>query len=389
MNVLMVHPHDIHHDPWTIRILALARELQKHGHTVKICHLPRRDKPKHAPLRLLRKGDPPLFFMKPRQKNVIYNYQLIRRLASDCDIIHLQKCFAAAALPVLWAGRLLGKRLHYDWDDDETAISKIVEKRRFSRWQLAVYERMMPHFADSLTYSSRAIRERALRIGFPEDRMRHLPVGADAERFSPDHRSKDILREWGLDPTKLTVLYIGQLEGAASAHLLIQAAPEVIRVQPNTQFLFVGGGEQEDALRKETENSSTSDAIFLTGYVDSSRMPEIVGAADICAACFEDNAGTRAKSPLKIAEYLASGKPIVASRVGDASWMIDGCGIAVEPGSSQALAQGILAYAADPDRRHLDGEKARQRALQHFTWGKGAERLLEAYSCASKPLVSS
>ncbi|MGC9329866.1 MAG: glycosyltransferase family 4 protein [Candidatus Hinthialibacter sp.] len=389
MNILMVHPHDIHHDPWTIRILALARELQNRGHAVKLCHLPRRDKPKHAPLRMLKPGDPPLFFMKPRQKNVVYNYQLIQRLAADCDVIHVQKCFAAASLPVLWTARLLGKKLHYDWDDDETAISKIVEKRKFSRLQLAVYERMLPHFADSLTYSSRAIQERALRLGFPEDRMRHLPVGADVKRFSPDHRSKEILLEWGLDPEKLVVFYMGQLEGAASAHLLIQAAPEILRVHPQTQFLIAGGGEQEDALRSEAENSPACGAIYMTGYVDSLRIPHIVGAADVCVACFEDNAGTRAKSPLKIAEYLAAGKPIVASRVGEAPWMIDGCGVAVNPGSPGALAQGVLLYAADDERRRVDGEKARQRALQHFTWEKGAEKLLEAYSCALQPCNSS
>lgn len=382
MNILMVHPHDLHHDPWTIRILALARELQKRGHSVQICHLPRRDRPIHAPLRLLQNGDPPLHFLKPRQQHFIYNARLIYRLAQSCDVIHLQKCFAAAALPVLWVARLLGKPLHYDWDDDETAIAHIVEKRRFSRWQLAMYESALPRFASTLTYASQAIRERALRLGFPEERMRHVPVGADTDRFTPEKRSKEILRDWNLDPAKLTILYIGQLEGAAHAHLLIQAAPYVLARFPDVQFLIVGGGEQEAALREEAAQSPARDAICMTGYVDSSRIPDIVGAADVCVACFEDNPASRAKSPLKIAEYLAGGKPIVASRVGDAPWMIEGCGLAVDPGDAQAIAKGVLAYAADPKARTIDGPKARQRALQYFTWERGADILLEAYQMA-------
>lgn len=379
MNVLMVHPHDLHHDPWTVRILALARGLQKRGHSVQICHLPRRDQPNHAPLRLLQSGDPPLHFLKPRQQHFIYNARLLYRLAQSCDIIHLQKCFAAAALPVLWVARLLGKPLHYDWDDDETAIARIVEKRRFSRWQLAAYERALPHFASTLTYASQAIRERAVRIGFPTDRMWHLPVGADTERFTPEKRSKEILREWNFDPGKLTVLYIGQLEGAAHAHLLIQAAPQVLARFPDTQFLIVGGGEQEAALREEAAQSPACGAICMTGYMDSSRIPDIVGAADICVACFEDNPASRAKSPLKIAEYLASGKPIVASRVGEAPWMVEGCGLAVDPGSAPAIAKGILAYAAEPASRKQDGQKARERALVYFTWERGADILQKAY----------
>lgn len=382
VNVLMVHPHDIRHDPWTIRILALARGLIARGCTVNLCHLPRRDVPSHAPLRVMQPGDPPLFDLKPRQQHFIHNLNLIRRLAQDSDIIHLQKCFAATALPVLWTCRLLNKPFHYDWDDYETAIARIVEKRRLSRWQLAFYERILPRYASTMTYASRAIQGRAIQMGFPSERMWHLPVGADLERFTPEIRSKEILRTWNLDPQKLTVLYIGQLEGAANAHLLIQAAPVVIEKCPNAQFVIVGGGEQEEALREEAGRSPARDSICMTGYIDSDFIPEIVGAADICVACFEDNPASRAKSPLKIAEYLASGKPIVASRVGEVDWMIEGCGIAVEPGSETAIAEGILAYAAAPERRENDGRNARWRAEKHFSWEQGTEALEKAYRVA-------
>ncbi len=384
MNILMVHPHDIRYDPWTIRILALARCLQDRGHSVQLVHLPRRDAPAHAPLRELCDNDPACHDLKPRQQHVIHNYRLMKRLAVDCDVIHLQKCFAATALPLLWISRLTGKPLHYDWDDDETAISRIVEKRIFSRWQLSIYERMLPNFASTLTYASKAIRDRALKLGFPEERLWHLPVGADINRFTPDNRSKDILKQWNLDPDKLTVLYIGQLEGAAHANLLVDAAPHVIAQHHDIQFLIAGGGEQEDNLRKIVEQSTVRDSIYMTGYVNADVIPELVGAADICIASFEDSAASRAKSPLKIAEYLASGKPVVASRVGEVPWMIQDCGILVDPGDSDAIAQGILQYAANPDRRISDGERARHRALEHFTWDRGADTLIKSYESAAQ-----
>ncbi len=380
MKILMVHPHDLWYDPWTVRILQFARELGKRGHSVKLCHLPRKEKPDHDPIRQTSGEDPPIYELKPRQVHLSHNFKLLYRLAKDCDILHLQKCFAAAALPLLWIARCLKKPIHYDWDDDETAIAKKVEVRRLLRFQLAVYEQYLPHFASTLTYSSQAIRQRAVESGFPEQCMWHLPVGADTERFIPGVGRGEDLLEFGLNPEKLTILYIGQMEGAAFADQLFEAAPIVLEKFPDTQFLFAGGGEQLESLRKQAECSEVGHALSIPGYVHSDRIPAIIDMADICVACFDESKATQSKSPLKIAEYMASGKPIVATRIGEVPWMLKDCGVTVEPGSSQALAQGILIYASDPEKRKIDSIHARQRALDLFTWGKNTDILLTAYN---------
>jgi len=382
LKILMVHPHDLWYDPWTTRILNLARSLRQRGHTVTLCHLPRKDRPAHQPLRGHQPDDPPVHALRPRQQHLWYNYKLLRSLAEGCDILHLQKCFAATALPLLWVARNLGIPLHYDWDDYETAITRKVEKRALSRLQLRVYEKQLPHFAHTLTYASQAIKELALATGFHESRMAHLPVGADTTCFKPDVAHAWVHPRFGLDPNKLTVLYIGQLEGAAHASHLIAAAPYVISEAPGTQFLFVGGGKQLGQLRKSASDSPASKAIHIAGYLPSDQIPAIVAAADICVACFDQDAASAAKSPLKIAEYLASGKPIVTRHVGDAPWMVDGCGISVTPANAKALAKGILTYANNPEKRDHDAQRARQRAESHFTWNRGADTLEQIYSRA-------
>lgn len=380
--IVMVHPHDLWHDPWTVRILELARRLQRRGCEVQLVHMPRKERPDHAPLRAPRDDDPPIHELLPRQQHFVRNLRLLGSLAKTADLIHLQKCFPASALPVLWCARRLGKPLHYDWDDDETAISRIVERRWFARWHLAVYEHRLPAFASTITYSSQALRERALRMGYPEERMAHLPVGADLERFHPNCGQRRGLVAFDLDPGRPVVLYIGQLEGAAYAERLVEAAAIVVERLPETQFLFLGGGEQLGGLRARVEASPARAAIRLAGYVAHERVAALVGAADICVACFDDGPAVRAKSPLKIAEYLAAGKAIVASAVGEAPWMVKDCGQTAPPGDAYALAEAILAYALDPERRARDGERARRRAEERFTWERGAETLMKMYALA-------
>ena len=383
LSILMIHPHDLWYDPWTIRILALARGLQARGHHVTLCHLPRKDRPSHSPLRKSLPDDPPIHELRPRQVHMVPNFRLVHRLARACDLIHVQKCFAAAALPALWASRLAGKPLHYDWDDNETALARLVEPRRFSRWQIAMYEKFFPRFAATITCSSQALMERAAAMGYPRERIWHLPVGADASFFqTPANPNREALREFGLHADRLTVLYIGQMEGAAHAHLLIEAAPMVLQRFPETQFLIVGGGKQLESMRALSRGSPAVERLALPGYVEQQRIPAIIACADICVACFEDDEATRAKSPLKMAEYLAAGKPIVASNVGEAAHMLQNCGILVSAGSAEALAEGILAYVHNPERRLQDGKKARERAEREFTWDRGVETLWAAYRCA-------
>jgi len=108
-------------------------------------------------------------------------------------------------------------------------------------------------------------------------------------------------------------------------------------------------------------------------------VPQYIAAADVAVACFEDNKQTRCKSPLKIVEYLASGKAIVASDMGEAAKMVRGCGVLVKPGDEISLAHGIEQLLDDPQLRTQLGLKARKRAEEKYNWGVTASNLLQAY----------
>lgn len=379
MNILMLHPHDLWYDPWTIRILALARELQNRGHTVTLCHMPRKDKPDHQPLRQPQANDPPVYELLPRQHQFLKNLVLLKQLAVQSDILHLQKCFPAASLPLLWISRWLNKPLHYDWDDNESALTRIVEPRRFTRIHINAYERQLPHFASTITCASQSLIEKALQRGFDPERIRHLPVGADIQRFSSEIDGNKEKQRLQLDFSKRTVLYIGQMEGASHARRLIESAPLVIQAYPQVQFVLVGGGRELSKIKQLAAQSPVSNAIIITGYLEADRIPYVVASADVCVACFDDDEATRCKSPLKIAEYLASGKAIVANNVGDVPYMVQDCGVTVEPGNINALAEAIVIYLLNPQKREQDGHRARKRAIDVFNWQRGAEILLEAY----------
>ena len=111
-------------------------------------------------------------------------------------------------------------------------------------------------------------------------------------------------------------------------------------------------------------------------------VAEYIALADVCCATFEDNDITRAKSPLKIAEYLASGKPVVASDVGEVKKMIEGAGLLIPPGDAKGTAEGIIMMLKDENKRFEFGKKAREKAEKTFNWQRTSANIMEAYNMA-------
>ncbi|MFH1739159.1 MAG: glycosyltransferase family 4 protein [bacterium] len=376
----MIHPHDVRFDPWTIRILELANRLALRGHTVTLCYVTKRQVEPHE--QLVHTDLPNSVKLHPlgfRHSDLARNARLIAGLAQRADVVHIQKCFPSAVVPGLWAAYLSDRPVHYDWDDHETAIAKIVCDQPLVRHEISIWERQLPYLVDTLTYSSEGIRRMALSKGFSEDRMWWAPVGADLDRFSPNLDGTAIRKQNGVNEETSVVLYLGQLEGAAYAELAIRSMEFVHRKFPDAILWVIGGGKGLANLRQMCETLPNADRIRLMDYVKHDQVPQYLAAATVCVASFEENAATLCKSPLKIAEYLAAGKAIVASGVGEVSRMLDSCGIIVQPGDPEALAIGICGFLEDTEFREKYERLARKKAEEVFNWNRIAETLETAY----------
>ena len=381
MKIFMIHPHDLFDfsEPWTIRIKSLASRFKSKGHEVKIAYFPLRASHAYPPQSQWQ-GIPVITLDRRRGLNYLFKNTL--KLYNEikwADIVHFQKCFHYASIPAILASWLAKKPLHYDWDDWETKIyfygkpaSPIIG---IYMW---ILERAIPKFVDSVSLSSKRLLELATKeYGVAKDRTTMAPVGADCERFSPHNSGEEIRKKYRIDGP--IVLYLGQLHGAQYAELFIQSAEIVARWHPSTMFFIVGGGYRLQELKTLAYRLGMADKIIFTGFVSHDETWKYIAAADVCVACFENNDITQCKSPLKLAEYLASGKAIVASNVGEVRNMVGGVGILVEPGNHVVLAGAINELLFRPDLRAKMGIIARKRALEKYNWTWTADNLLQTY----------
>ncbi len=382
MNILMVHPHDLFckSEPWTIRIKNIAKKIEKKGHKIKICYFP-----------LVINGDyrkknienieliPLLRFPSPR--TFIRNTVKLIKLAKWADIVHFQKCHHYAAVPAVMAAYLTGTPLHYDWDDWEEKIwfescGKSLHSK-FIGLSFRVLERWLPVLADSVSCASQNLKDLSVKFGVSKDYIFDAPVGADLESFKPGLSGQVIWNKYGLGDE--IVLYIGQLHGAQYVDLFIQAANIVLHKRPNARFMVVGEGFLESSLRELVYDLGLDEKVIFTGSILHEDIPHYIAASTVCVAPFKDTQVTRCKSPLKIVEYLSSGKAVVASNVGEVRRMVGGVGLLVQPGDYHALAQKIVRLLADKGLRDRLGSIARKRIEYKYNWDYTADSILSAY----------
>lgn len=382
MNILMVHPHDLFDksEPWTIRIKSIAREFSKKNHRVKLCYFPLTINENHLPKNIDSIEAIPLD-RTPSPKAFILNTLKLIKLCRWAEVVHFQKCHHYASIPAAIAAYISKRPLHYDWDDWEEKIwYESCGKGLHSRFigvSFKVLERWLPVLADSTSCASNYLKRLSREFGVKEELIFDAPVGADLEKFKPKLDGSWVKKRYGIGED--LVLYVGQLHGAQYVDLFIRAANVVLHKHPDAKFMIVGEGFLEHILRKLTLNLGLEKKVIFTGSVPHDDIPYYVAAASVCVAPFKDTEVTKCKSPLKIVEYLASAKPIVASLVGEVRNMLGGCGVLIKPGDYHSLAEGILRLLEDRELRESLAKAARKRSEAKYNWRYTADSLLSAY----------
>lgn len=379
----MVHPHDIfsNAEPWTVRIVYIAKEFIKKGHNVKLVYFPLIWNKQKSPE--LEKGIVTIPLSRSLGPHIlIFNILRLYRLAKWADVVHFQKCFYHAAIPAITAALFRKKPIHYDWDDWEVKIYEVSTQpgllRNFIRIFLNFLESTIPKIVDTVSVSSLRLKSECKKLGVDKNRIFDAHVGADITRFHPDVSGEAIRDRYSIE--KPLVLYVGQLHGGQYAELFIEATSVLINhYQKDLSFMIVGDGYRADELKKFTQRLNLNGKVIFAGAVSHDLVPQYIAAADVCVACFQENEVTVCKSPLKIVEYLASGKAIVASNVGEVPNMLQEAGLLIPPGDAWALAEGIIRILGDDNLRANLGRLARERAEKEYNWSVTAKNLLDAY----------
>lgn len=216
-------------------------------------------------------------------------------------------------------------------------------------------------------------------------RVSVLPNGVDTARFRPDvppsHVAPVLPGHADQHQPTITIGFVGSLKPWHGVDLLIDAFDRFVRAHPHlpARLLMAGDGPEMPRVREELARRALASRAILTGAVAPEMVPGLLTSMDIAVAPYPAS-NSNYFSPLKLFEYLAAGRAIVASAIGQTRAVIthEHTGLLVPPGDTAALAAAIARLAADPVLRSALGRAGREQACREHTWEKVVDRVAAA-----------
>ena len=364
MKIALVSPYDF---TWpggvTVHISQLAHQFTRMGHEVKILapHSPSKGMGENESFVPLGRSVPiPTGGSIARLSLSFWQHPKVRNLLNrECfDVVHLHEPLMPVlplfvlqnsnALNVGTFHAFYGRFRNYGW-------SHPILKYWFRR-------------LNGLIAVSAAARQYASRF-FPGD-YQIIPNGIDVDHFSAE---RPPIPE--LDDGKLNILFVGRMEKRKGLRYLLEAFGKLQWDWQDIRLLVVGPGTlDKDCHRVLSERNLRN--VVLLGSVPYSELPRYYRSAHICCA----PATGRESFGVVLLEAMASGKPIVASRIEGYSAVLNHGeqGLLVPPKDSTSLAEALALLIRNPKLRSQMGERGKQ-SVEQYQWETVAKNVMSYY----------
>jgi colanic acid biosynthesis glycosyl transferase WcaI len=276
-------------------------------------------------------------------------------------------CIAPAlmSVPVAWlAARIAGAGLWIhvqDFEVEAAFATGLIEAGPFARIAAKI-ERRILGLADRISSISPQMCARLVAKGIPQARIVEVRNWANAPEPDPDQGAA-YRREWGLGQRKVA-LYSGNIANKQGIEIVVEAA-RLLAHRPDIALIVCGEGPNRarlEALAEGLPNIQFHDLQpaermgELLSLASVHLLPQIAGAADLVL-------------PSKLANMLASGRPVIATaEPGTGLYAeVSGCGVATPPGDAKALADAIAGLIDDPARAETFGQEGARRAAERWS----------------------
>jgi glycosyltransferase involved in cell wall biosynthesis len=248
-------------------------------------------------------------------------------------------------------------------------------KNPFKRSIVHLIDRISFYLSDHILPVTNKIAENIHTLEkIPWGKLTVVPSGTNIDLFHPMDK-RLCCRKLGFDESLIYVGFIGTFFRHQGIDTLIDAAPLITTKFSKVRFLVVGDGPMWEAWNQKVKDNKLSPYFIFPGNVPYEEVPSYCGVMDVCVAPFLKEAVER--SPVKIFDYLACEKPVVATDVGETSGFFSDSGavLIVSPEDTVSLAQGICYLVKNESLRVEMGARGRKFVVSKYSRAKIAETI--------------
>lgn len=212
-------------------------------------------------------------------------------------------------------------------------------------------------------------------VGVPGKRVEVIYNGVAPAQMITDEEIQTCKAELKVSGCYPLLGVVGSLYPVKGHRFLLEAMPEILRRWPNARLLVIGRGELDVALKEQVEQLAIGANVHFLGMRQD--VPRLLSLLDVFVL-----PSLSEGLSLALLEAMASGKPVVATRVGGNPELIDHgrTGFLIQPEDGKDLAANLLNLLSDPGMMQQFGRQASERVQQHFSMGQMVDRYRDLYA---------
>lgn len=240
--------------------------------------------------------------------------------------------------------------MYYSIDHSHQLISNKLIRETAKQFEKRVFKG-----ADKIFVINKGLKDYAVEMGGDINKISIIPAGVDLEKFNPQVDGSSIREKYGIKKDDLLLFFMGWIYDFSG----MKEVAESLSTTNNEKIklMIVGEGDLYKPLLKMKSEKKLDDKLILTGKIPFDKVPEHVAAADICLLPAYKNEIMMNIVPIKIYEYMAMGKPVIATNLPgiQKEFGLDS-GINYVEKSYNALEKAAWLYRTN--RMNTEGEKA-------------------------------
>jgi glycosyltransferase involved in cell wall biosynthesis len=247
----------------------------------------------------------------------------------------------------------------------------------FLRVPTRIFEKKVYENVDKIVAITPKLSDYVINLGASKDKVELLFTGVDTNQFNPKVDSTKLRKELNLGNDCKVIVFIGTLFEFCGMDQYIEQFPEILKEFPQTKLIVVGGGFLHEKLKKLVRNLQLEDSVILTGFRPYQMMPQYINLADICINPFHINDTTRDIMPGKTLQYLACGKPLIATPLPGMKAVIPGEERGVIYSEINKFGISTIELLKDEKRMKTAGDNGFLYVKENHEWNEITQRLEE------------
>jgi glycosyltransferase involved in cell wall biosynthesis len=300
------------------------------------------------------------------------------------DIIHAHNppdTFVLIASPF----KMLGKRFVFDHHDLSPEMYLARFKDQGNPWiynALVWAEKLSCRMADLVISTNESYKTVEMERGeIPAHRIVVVRNGPDVSNAAPPAPDVSLRRL-----EKTIIGYVGVMGHQDGVDYLLRALKHLLSDIKREDFLCViigGRGEARESLKLLSSELGLDKHVWFTGWVSDEELKRFLSSADICVDPDPSNSFNDRSTMIKMMEYMALAKPIVAFDLPEHRYTAQEAAIYVRPNDELEFARALVELMDDPERRRKMGSFGRHRVQTQLSWNHSVQHLLKAYRMLS------